>query len=287
MSSGRPDMSSETTGHLAPKSRHVVFGPGDVRWTCRTLISGCLRLPRFTGWRIRDKNSINITSTKCPPSPKAVPGLASLDRARPGINLPGRLQREGPTSSTMNPTLVTRLDTTHPLWPGRLTARLGSDAPKELAVLGNVGLLALPMTGLLCSARCPGHVILPTYDRAALWRDTRRCVGSGFHSALEQECLRILLRGTPPIVVCLARALPARIPSAWRVPVEAGNLLLVSCFGPTTTRATTALAMRRNALVAALADEWVFAHVRPGGQLERLARRTATWGEAGDPRETR
>ena len=187
----------------------------------------------------------------------------------------------------MNPALVTWLDTTHPLWPGRLTARLGSDAPKELAVLGNVGLLALPMTGLLCSARFPGHVILPTYDRAAQWRDTRRCVVSGFHSALEQECLRILLRGTPPIVVCLARALPARIPSAWRVPVEAGNLLLVSCFGPTTTRATTALAMRRNALVAALADEWVFAHVRPGGQLERLAQRAATWGEAGDPRETR
>lgn len=45
--------------------------------------------------------------------------------------------------------------------------------------------------------------------------------------------------------------------------------------------------MRRNAIVAALADEWVFAHVRPGGKLERLARRTATWGEAADRRETR
>ena len=142
-------------------------------------------------------------------------------------------------------------------------------------------------TTLPCSARCPGHVILPTYDRAAQWQDTRRCVVSGFHSALEHECLWILLRGMPPLVVCLVWELPARIPSAWRGPVEDGHLLLVSCFGPTTTRATSALATRRNAIVAALADEWVFAHLRPGGQLERLARRTATWGEAADRRETR
>jgi hypothetical protein len=31
-----------------------------------------IRLPRFTGQRIRDKNSISIMSTKRPPSPKPV-----------------------------------------------------------------------------------------------------------------------------------------------------------------------------------------------------------------------
>lgn len=188
---------------------------------------------------------------------------------------------------TMTATNVIRLDATHPLWPTRLTSRLGSEAPGALWAWGDVGLLALPMTGLLCSARHPGHVILPTYDLAARWRDARRCVVSGFHSALERECLRILLRGTPPLVVCHARSLPARIPSAWRVPVESGRMLLVSCFGPESRRATTAMAMRRNALVAALAEDRVFAHVRPGGQLERLAQRASTWGEARDPGEVR
>lgn len=83
-------------------------------------------------------------------------------------------------------------------YPARLRERLADAAPAQLTTLGNLDLLALPMTGLFCSARCPGAAILRAYDQAAHWRDTGRCIISGFHSAVEQECLRILLRGTPP-----------------------------------------------------------------------------------------
>ena len=42
-------------------------------------------------------------------------------------------------------------------------------------------------------------------------------------------------------------------------------------------RVTTELAIRRNALAAALADEVCFAHITPGGQSERLTHRLTEW----------
>ena len=163
-------------------------------------------------------------------------------------------------------------------YPTRLRERLGYAAPAQLITLGNLALLALPKTGLFCSARCPGHVILSAYDQAARWRDAGRCIISGFHSPVEQECLRILLRGTPPIILCPARALPQRIPAEWQTPLADGRLLILSGFAAAEKRITTELATRRNAFVAALADEVCFAHITPGGQSERLTHRLSEWG---------
>lgn len=44
-------------------------------------------------------------------------------------------------------------------------------------------------------------------------------------------------------------------------------------------RVATGLATRRNALVAALADEVCFAHITPGGHSEHLTHRLTEWGE--------
>ena len=162
-------------------------------------------------------------------------------------------------------------------YPARLRERLGDAAPAQLTTLGNLDLLALPKTGLFCSARCPGHVILPAYDQAARWRDAGRCIISGFHSPVEQECLHILLRGTPPIILCPARAIPRRIPAEWRQPLTDGRLLILSGFAETATRVTAELATRRNEIVAALADDVWFAHITPGGQSERLTHRLTNW----------
>ena len=163
-------------------------------------------------------------------------------------------------------------------YPAVLRKRLGADAPASISALGNLDILALPKTALFCSARCPGSAILRAYDQAAQWRDAGRCVISGFHSPVEKECLRILLRGTQPIILCPARALPKRIPPEWQTALDAGRLLLLSAFPETETRITTDLARRRNEFVAALADEAWFAHITPGGQSERLTHRLAEWG---------
>ena len=162
-------------------------------------------------------------------------------------------------------------------YPARLSERLGDAAPAQLSTLGNLALLALPKTGLFCSARCPGQVILSAYDQAARWRDAGRCIISGFHSPVEQECLRILLRGTQPIIICPARALPQRLPDDWSAPLADGRLLILSGFAVAEKRITTELATRRNALVAALSDEACFAHITPGGKTDRLIQRLIVW----------
>ena len=155
----------------------------------------------------------------------------------------------------------------------RLRERLGPNATAHLSALGNLDLLAVPKTALFCSARCPGKVILTTYDQAAKWRDAGRCVISGFHSPVEKECLQILLRGSQPVIICPARALPQRVPPDWNKPLADERLLILSCFPESERRVTTELAARRNKFVAALADEIWFAHITPGGQMEQLARK--------------
>jgi predicted Rossmann fold nucleotide-binding protein DprA/Smf involved in DNA uptake len=158
-------------------------------------------------------------------------------------------------------------------YPARLCQRLGTDAPPELTALGNLYLLSRPMTALFCSGRCPGNMILRAYDQAAQWRDTGHCVISGFHSPVEKECLRILLRGEPPIIICPARAMPQRIARELKAPLAAGRLLILSAFPTTQTRVTAELAARRNAVVSALATETLILHVTPGGRLERSLHR--------------
>lgn len=169
-------------------------------------------------------------------------------------------------------------------YPAHLRERPRAAGPAQLFVLGNLDLLALPKTALFCSARCPGDAILRTYDQAARWHDAGRCVISGFHSPIEKECLRILLRGTPPVIICPARSLEKlRVPSAWRMLLNEGRILILSCFPPPHHRATAELAARRNQFVAALAQEVWSAHIAPGGQTEQLAKTIASWPPTSTP----
>jgi predicted Rossmann fold nucleotide-binding protein DprA/Smf involved in DNA uptake len=168
----------------------------------------------------------------------------------------------------MTPTL---LNATDARYPSPLRKRLGGQAPPQLWALGNLSLLQTRKTALFCSARCPGDAILRAYDQAAKWRDKGRCVISGFHSPVEKECLRILLRGTQPIIICPARSLPKRVPAEWQKLLTDGRLLILSCFNESERRVTADLAARRNELAAAIADEVWFAHITPGGNMAELS----------------
>lgn len=142
--------------------------------------------------------------------------------------------------------------------------------------LGNLQLLNLPKTALYASTKCPGSVILPTYDQAARWRDEGRCIISGFHSPIEKECLSILLRGTSPVVICPARNLPSRLPPEWRTPIDEGRMLVLSPFASDESRVTADLAARRNQYVASLADEAWIAHVSDGSKLREIMKNCET-----------
>jgi precorrin-6B methylase 1 len=93
-----------------------------------------------------------------------------------------------------------------------------------------------------------------------------------FHTPVEKECLRILLRGEPPIIICPARAMPQRIAPELKAPLAAGRLLILSAFGPGDARITAYLAARRNAIVSALATDTLILHATPGGRLETSLR---------------
>jgi predicted Rossmann fold nucleotide-binding protein DprA/Smf involved in DNA uptake len=163
-------------------------------------------------------------------------------------------------------------------YPSRLVERLGAEAPPALQAIGSVTLLAARRTALFCSARTPGEAILRAHDAARRMRDEGVTVVSGFQSPIEKECLRILLRGKQPIIVCPARAIEGmRIPTDCRPAFEAGRLLFLSPFAKQPSRVTKESALRRNEVVAALADEAFIAHVTPGGQIEQISEMLTRW----------
>ncbi len=164
--------------------------------------------------------------------------------------------------------------------PPSLTKFLGDDTPECISLLGNADLLQTDSLGLFCSVKCPGSVILKTYDLAKALRDAGVPVIGGFHTPMEKECLSLLLRGTQPIVICPARSLEGmRLAASLKDGIEAGHVLLVSMFGPRHRRATAELADQRNKLVAALASRVFVSHAAPGGKTEALCREIVAMGK--------
>ena len=164
-------------------------------------------------------------------------------------------------------------------WPETLSERLGASAPPALQVIGPVALLAGRKTAIFCSARTPGDAILRAHDTARRLRDEGATVISGFHSPIEQECLRILLRGKQPIILCPARAIAGmRIPTECRTAFDAGQLLFLSPFIASPRRVTRDAALRRNEVVAALADQVFIAHIAAGSRTARMADMLTRWG---------
>ena len=138
---------------------------------------------------------------------------------------------------------------------------------------GNLEVLDKSLIGFFCSIRCLGDVILKTYDLARTLRETDVTIIGGFQSPMEKECLDLLLRGSASVVVCPARELGRmRIPKNWKGPLAEGRLLILSFFDDSIRRPTAAIAAKRNAYVAALADRLLIAHAGKGSKTEQLCK---------------
>src|SRR5919109_5384961 len=128
----------------------------------------------------------------------------------------------------MSPTL-TMLAPTSPHFPPALQSGTLLAPCPQIWALGNLDILTRPLLGFFCATRCPGNVILRTYDLALALREAGVPIIGGFHSPMEQECLDILLRGQQPIVICPARSIVRlRLPRAWRRPLAESRLLILS-----------------------------------------------------------
>jgi len=155
--------------------------------------------------------------------------------------------------------------------PQYLRDRLAGFPLSRLWLIGTPEILKMPLVGLFCSIRCPGNVILRTYDLARGLRDVGMPVIGGFHSPMEKECLDLLLRGRQPVVICPARSMVRmRIPMGWRNPLAEGRLLIVSPFDEKQKRATAVLADERNRLIALLASEFFIPYAAPAGKTDQL-----------------
>ena len=92
-------------------------------------------------------------------------------------------------------------------YPSILKKYLDENSPKVIACIGNLDILKKKTLAVFCSVKCPGNLILQTYDLAQHLRDDGVTVISGFHSPIERECLNILLRGKQSVIICPARSI--------------------------------------------------------------------------------
>lgn len=131
--------------------------------------------------------------------------------------------------------------------------------------IGNLGILKRDLLGFFCSVKCPGNIILKTYDLARSFRDAGMPVISGFHSPIQKDVFDLLLNGSQPLVVCPARSIEnMRIPSAWKEAIDSGRLLVLSPFKKKHKRVTALLSDQRNRLVALLARDIFLPYAAPG-----------------------
>jgi predicted Rossmann fold nucleotide-binding protein DprA/Smf involved in DNA uptake len=165
-----------------------------------------------------------------------------------------------------------------PSYPSRLLQHLKERAPKAIHVIGCIDLLARPTIGIICSVRCPGAIVLQTYDHAQKMKLEDLVVVGGFHSPMERECLEILLRGRAGIVLCPARGLARlRIRPGWQEPLRQGRMVVLSPFPGTVRRSTATLAHERNRCVAALADEVLVPYAAAESKTECLVHDIIRW----------
>lgn len=164
--------------------------------------------------------------------------------------------------------------------PERIRQYLSIQSSITITALGNPEILNEKLLALFCSVKCPGKLILETYDLAQQLEQERVVVIGGFHSPMERECLEILLRGTAPVIVCPARGIAKmRVGPEFREPLENGRLLFLSPFDDKDRRATQETAMARNRFVAALADVVFIGYAAAGGKTEDFCREVLGLGK--------
>jgi len=137
--------------------------------------------------------------------------------------------------------------------------------------IGNKKILDNRKSAILCSKRCPGEIILRTHDLFKAGAGSIAIAG-GFHSPLERECLRLLIRNKQPVIYCPARSIEnMRIPAQMKRPLADGRLLILSPFAESVRRQTVKTAMIRNRFAADISDCIFIPYAEPGGKTEQLA----------------
>lgn len=141
----------------------------------------------------------------------------------------------------------------------------------HIPFLGDASLLALSgATAFLSSRRGSAKAALACLEWAEKRRTELRPVIGGFHSDLERDVLKILLRGKCPVILVLARTLWKRVPDGLRGPIGEGRLLVVAPVPASARRVSAGTALLRNRFVLEHCAEIVIGTLDPGGGMASL-----------------
>jgi len=174
---------------------------------------------------------------------------------------------------------IIRIHKGQPGYPASLKKYLSDNAPETIAAIGDPHILQNKTLAVFSSKKCPGSLIIKTYDFMKELRGSGITIVSGFHSPMERECLNILLRGKQPVVICPARSIEGmRIKSEYKKPLEEGRLLFLSPFDVKQNRISSERADKRNHFVAAISDELLVPYAEPDSKTETLCKK---WIEQG------
>ena len=165
-------------------------------------------------------------------------------------------------------------------YPSFLITYLSANAPKDITAIGNLDILKNNTLAVFSSVKCPGTIILKTYDLMKKLRESDITVISGFHSPMERECLNILLKGNQPVIICPARSIEGmRIRAEYKKPLKEERLLFLSPFPEEEKRISSEGALRRNYFVAALATSIFIPYAAPKSSTEMFCQEILKWGK--------
>jgi predicted Rossmann fold nucleotide-binding protein DprA/Smf involved in DNA uptake len=178
------------------------------------------------------------------------------------------------------PYAVNVIETGSPDYLQTLKTTDNSACYPQIWAIGNLEILNEKLLGFFCSIKCPGNIILKTYDLARSFRDAGIPLISGFHSPIEKDVFDLLLRGFQPIVICPARSIEnMRIPKTWKEAIEKGRLLVLSPFEKKHKRVTASLSEQRNRIVAMLARDAFLPYAAPESRSENLCKDIVSAGK--------
>jgi len=165
-------------------------------------------------------------------------------------------------------------------YPLALKKYLSNTVPVSIIAIGNIDILQNKTLAVFSSSKCPGKVILRTYDLMKNIREAGITVISGFHSPMERECLNILLKGKQSIIFCPARSIEEmRIKPEYKKPLEEGRLLILSPFAEKAKRISQDRALERNRFIAAIGDSIFIPYAAPKSKTEQLCKELLAWNK--------
>ncbi|MEE9164932.1 MAG: DNA-processing protein DprA [Nitrospinota bacterium] len=152
-------------------------------------------------------------------------------------------------------------------YPSSLKNYLNKHVPNCITAIGNIDILKRKKLAFFCSVKCPGDLITQALDLAQALRKSGITVIGGFHSPVEREILKTLLRSPHPVIICPARSIDGmRFPKEYKKPLSENRLLFLSPFNEKYRRITVETSNIRNKFVSAIAEKVFVAYASPGSK---------------------